>query len=205
MKYIKYLLLIISFNSYAQDACDLLKSKELTWYGIDYTKSKMIGPDFNDPLAIKTHWFKSWNDIVLNEYDKYNLKKFFRKDIINYNIAPISKRNQLIDENNLVTYNLSEVKKIQDSDIDSLVSSYDFGKNEGFGALLIVESYNKFEEKGTYFIVFIDISKKTALLKERITVKAGGIGFRNFWASTIYNALNECGKKYKNWEKQYCK
>jgi len=39
------------------------------------------------------------------------------------------------------------------------------------------------------------------LLTERFTEKASGFGFRNYWAKTIWNALEDIRKgKYKEWK-----
>jgi hypothetical protein len=199
------ILALTGIHCQSQNNCDVLHAKEITWYGIDFSKSQMIGPDFNDPLAIKTHWFKSWNDIVLNEFEKYDLKKFFRKENIVYNVEEVTKMNQQVDENKLVTYNEGDAKSLQDSDIEAIINGFNFGKNEGYGVLMIVDNFNKYNEKGNFFVVFIDLKSKSILMNVKISEAAGGFGFRNYWAGAIYNSLVYCGKKYEDWEKAYCK
>ena len=45
---------------------------------------------------------------------------------------------------------------------------------------------------------------KKVLMTERIIAKATGIGFRNYWASTIREVIEEIDKKkYKEWRNKY--
>ncbi len=198
------IVLLINLHGISQNPCDFFKTKDITWYGIDFSKAKLVGPDFNNPTSIKETFFQSWNTLILKESDKYNLKKFLKKSSIFYNVELVSKRNLSVDENKLITFNSTDAT-LKDTDVNDIVKEYNFDKNEGYGVLLIVENFNKIEETGNFYIVFIDLKTKSILLSKKISGKAGGIGLRNYWAGAIYNALKKCKTYYSAWEDESCK
>ena len=66
-----------------------------------------------------------------------------------------------------------------------------------------MEGMKKDDKKGeaSVWAVLVDMSSKKVLLTERFESKANGFGFRNYWASTIKETLNEIEKnKYKEWK-----
>lgn len=45
------------------------------------------------------------------------------------------------------------------------------------------------------------MASKKVLLTERMTAKAGGFGFKNYWVKTVFLVLEEIRKsKYKEWK-----
>ncbi len=196
--------IVISFNVTSQDRCAFFEAKEVSWYGIDFTGVRMVGPDFTDPKAIKDRLFNSWNYLIMNEVDKYDLKSYFNKDIIHYQLEPVIQRNQQVDETKLVTLNTRDTKHLTQDDVKKIVSSFDFGATEGYGMLLVADIFNKVEEMGYYYLVVVDLKNKDILLSEQISGKTGGFGFRNYWARTYYNALQEAEEKFPEWLKEAC-
>lgn len=205
----RIILLLIGLSiltaSWAEDACAFYQNEEATWYGIDFTRVQLVGPDFSDPKAIKDRWFNSWNNLILSESDKYDLKSFFEKDSIHYNLTAVTERNKSVDENTLVTLNTRDVEPLSREDVDEIVAAFPFEEKEGYGILLVADILNKINEHGYYHLVFVDLSSKEILLAEKVSGKAGGFGFRNYWARTYYNALQEAEKKIPEWKKATCK
>ena len=188
----------------AQDACVFFKQSGITWYGIDFSRVKMIGPGFNNPNDIKMNYFTSWNNLILNESEKFNLYNFLHKTKVDYNLELVTKSNSLVDETKMVTYN-SVTTPLEEVDLSNIVAGYDFGDVEGYGTLLVVESFNKIEQKGTFYIVFFDIKTKKVLVTKQLSGMARGVGLRNYWAGSIYEALKKCGRSYYRWESEVCK
>ena len=62
---------------------------------------------------------------------------------------------------------------------------------------------SKEKDMAAIWITLIDMDTKKVLLTERVECKASGFGFRNFWASTIKQAIDEASDRYKGWKKQY--
>ena len=187
--------------SYGQSNKTSLKTTEATWYGIDFTKAKMVGPGFNNPMAIRDQFFKSWNELIIKENKKYDLGKFFKKKTVIFNIDSVISRNSKVDINKLITYNPG-VAELKETDLKDIIKDYDIKNKEGLGLLLIVESFNNIDKTGYFYIVFFDLSTKSVLLTKKISGKAKGSGFRNFWAGAIYGALKLCESDYPKWEKE---
>ncbi len=56
------------------------------------------------------------------------------------------------------------------------------------------------------WVTFFDIASKTVLLTEKMSGKAGGAGFRNYWARAYYNVMDKIQKKeYLKWKKEHSK
>ncbi|MDD5570082.1 MAG: hypothetical protein PHD97_02895 [Bacteroidales bacterium] len=198
-----FAIILFANQSYGQNNCAAFKANEATWYGIDFTRAKMVGPDFNDPQAIRDQFFKSWNDLILKEFKKFDLRKFFRKGNVPFNIEPVISRNSKVNISKLTTYNSGDAV-IKETELKDIIKEYDIKNKEGVGMLLVVESFNNIDKTGYFHIVFFDLATKSVLFTQKISGKAAGVGFRNFWAGAIYNALKLCERDYPNWEKEAC-
>ncbi len=194
-------------------AKDVFTKDDIVWFGLDFSKSKMIGQFDQGAGAvpasgsdIKAKYVPGWNGVVLNEPEKYDLKKTFRKTSIFNDLSVVEKSNSKIDPDNLLTYNDYKFSN-PDSTIDGIVSSYSKGeKTNGIGLVFIVEYFNKVKQEASVYVTFFDIATKKVLFKEHLFGKPGGIGIRNYWARTIYNMLNQIDHSiYKTWIKKYSK
>lgn len=191
--------------TFSQDMNEIFNSDKCTWYGLDFSKVQLIGSeDFNDPEAIRDRWFASWNYLFISESEKYDVGKAFQKDIVDDYLDIVNKRNSEVDVSNLVStdnnYSISE------DDVKAVVNEYDSEGKSGLGIVFVMEAFNKFTEHGSMWVTFFDIDSREVLLTQKLIGKAGGFGFRNYWAKTYYNVLKEVEKKkYKQWKKEYAK
>ena len=200
----KFKLLIVfymafSFQINAQhNTSDIFKVNEITWYGLDFSNVRLIGAiGFKNPEKIKNYYFDAWNSLIINETNKYKLGKFFHKELVEQNLSIVTNRNKLPNLDELVieseySFGTEKVKQI--------ISEYDSGDKEGIGLVFIVESLNKYEEKAIIWVTFFDIETKQVLLTERLAGKAGGYGFRNFWAGAYYKVMKSA---YKSIQTEY--
>ena len=70
--------------------------------------------------------------------------------------------------------------------------------------MFIVEGMSKSAKAASVWVTFVDVKTKKVLHTERIEGKAGGFGFRNYYAAAIKNVLDQIEKKkYKEWKSQY--
>jgi hypothetical protein len=185
----------------SQDTCGFFKTDSIIWYGLDFSKTKMVGPGFNNPTDIKKNFFRTWNNLIIYEPDKFNLWYFFDKSYVDFKLDPATKRNLSIDENNMVSYN-SSYAPLEETEIANIINEYDFETTKGYGVLLIVESFNNYDKKGYFDLVFIDLKTKSIILSKKISGTVHGVGFRNYWAGAIYGALFNF--PYIKWKKEYC-
>src|SRR5438477_13026793 len=85
-------------------AKDVFNRDEIVWYGLDFSKAKMIGQFDQGAGAgaasgsdLKMKYFPGWNAVILNEPKKYDLKKTFRKMSVFNDISPVEAKNRSVD------------------------------------------------------------------------------------------------------------
>ena len=194
------LIVAISFSSAtsAQDVEKLKSANEVIWFGLDFTKAKMIGSTdagFTNPDAIVNQFFGSWNHLVLNEPKKYDLAGALSKSIKN-DIKTVEKRNAEVAVEGLVTY---DINKLTEDDLKEYVAQYS-AEGEGVGLLFAIENFDKTAKRVRLYAVFFDVQSheiiKTQYYEQKVT---GGFGFRNYWASGIYQVIKKMKKDYPTW------
>jgi len=165
--------------------------KEVTWLGLDFTEAKLFPKvAFANPEAIQTKYLLKWNQIVLNESKKFNVAKFLKIGVLDYDISIVGKRNLTVPiEKLIVETNTHSFGKQNANDI---ISQYP--KAEGIGLVFIVESFNKMNTTGTFWATFFDRSTLEVLSTKKIQGQATGIGIRNYWANSIYRAMRSYKK-----------
>jgi hypothetical protein len=85
-------------------------------------------------------------------------------------------------------------KKVAD-----LVKKYDFKGHSGIGMLFFVEGMSKGRESASMWVTFVDMKSKTVLLTKHMEGKAGGFGFRNYWAKSFLNVLKSIKEDWRSW------
>ena len=188
----------------AQTLKDFFNTSEtsLTYLGIDFTKAKLINYPNPDPMDIRNRIYGSINDVVINEPKKYDIAGAFHKSAITSDLTAVKARNEKINTEDIVSGNTADYSRLKESDIASVVKALHIN-GKGIGLLFVMEGMKKDDKKGeaSVWAVLVDMSSKKVLLTERFESKANGFGFRNYWASTIKETLNEIEKnKYKEWK-----
>jgi hypothetical protein len=200
----------LSLIAKSQSAEDLFRASDtkITWLGIDFSHVQLVGDfsQFNNAgekssIDLKTKYFPGWNEIVLNEAKKYDVKGMLRKENLIYDIDMIADINAKTAVEELETSNPVEYKR---EDIEKFVKRYSSKSKDGIGIVLVAETLNKRELEGWYHFVALDLSSNKVLVYDRIKGKPAGIGLRNYWANTIYDVIKEIkGDRYKEWKNKY--
>ena len=187
----------------SQETKDIFTSKEAIWYGLDFSKIKLIGSEgFTDVAKIEDVYFSSWNNLIINESAKYNLQLMFHKDTVLFDLSIVEKRNKLPEADELVINN--DTYSLNKNTIAKIIKKYNTKEKQGLGIVFIIESFDKPKKLGIMWVTFFDIASKTVLLTERLNGKADGIGFKNYWARTYYNVMVKIHKtEYQKWKKEY--
>jgi len=177
---------------------DVFSSTEIVWYGLDFSKIKLIGAEgFTDPNEIKNRFFPSWNQLFLFEPDKYDLKKTFKKTSVVNELSIVEERNKLPKAEELV---VTTPYSIDEATVEEVVKQYSGGtQKEGIGLVFVMEKFDKTTESGTMYVTFFDIATKKVLITKKLGGKAGGFGLRNYWAATYYDVLKQCAKEFPKW------
>lgn len=197
----------ISTITKSQNLKDVLNKPEtpLLYLGIDFSKAKLL--DNGNPEDIKDRLYASINQLIVNEPKKYDLKAAFHKNTIGYDFAAITKSNATVNTNEILSVNSADFTRFKVADITAIVKNLDLSGKTGVGVLLVMESMRKINKKSdaAIWVTFVDMKTKKILMTERMESKGkGGIGFRNYWASTIRDLLDDIeGSKYTEWQKKY--
>lgn len=176
----------------------------LVWCGLDFSQVKCIGPDgFSEPDEVKDRYFEAWNNLVLDESDKYDVQEFYMKGKQVNDLSAVTERNEKPEVEDLV---INEPYTFEEGQVEKMIREYDLEDNdEGLGLVYIVEALNKREQEAAIYVVFFDIASKEILWQQKYTEKPGGFGFRNYWAGAIHNTMEASEKDYKKALKKMAK
>lgn len=179
------LMLGLNNPTFSQDKDRAKNEQAITWYGIDFTRAKFTLVT-EDPSQIVNQYLKSINQLVQMEPEKFDLKKFFNKTETSIDLKNVTDRNSNINPEAIVS---DDAHTITQDDVKAVVSQYKSGEQQGLGLLFVAENLNKARETGSYYVVFFDQANGQIVDSRRFEVKPAGIGFRNYWAGTVYNIM----------------
>ncbi|MBC8033781.1 MAG: hypothetical protein H7Y03_06520 [Chitinophagaceae bacterium] len=186
----------------AQKVKDIFNSSEtpITYFGVDFSEARLIGDAGADAMAVR-NYFSSINQVVVNEPKKYDLSKAFQKSSVATDINAVLEKSGKVNTEKILSSNSADASRFSKATVDGVIKGYSYGNHKGVGLLFIMEGMNKTAQEASIYVTFFDIASKKVLLTERLTGKAGGFGFRNYWASSIAKVLNTIQKsKYKEWK-----
>jgi hypothetical protein len=195
-----------STQSFSQTLKDIFNNSEspLMYLGIDFTKARLL--DIGNADDIRNRLYGSINELVVNEPKKFDLKGAFSKSNIEHDFGAVTKNNGKINMNDIISTNSADFDRLKESDIAAVVKALDLSGKTGVGLLFVMEAMRKVDKKGeaAIWVTLVDMKTKKVLMTERIIEKATGIGFRNYWASTIKEVIDDIDKKkYKEWRTKY--
>lgn len=208
-KIILSLLLAVSLGVFSQNtAKEVFTSNTIVWYGLNFSKAKMIG-QFDQAMGagaasgadLKNKWIPAWNSIILTEPKNFKIKEAFHKDDVFYDVVATEKLNANINSEELMTFNSYKFDDAQKTVKDIIAKLKGGEKTEGIGMTFIVESFNKSLDEAVFYVTIFDIKTKNVLIMERIVGKPVGIGLRNFWAGAVKHVLKQITTDYyKIWK-----
>ncbi len=196
----------INTTSFSQTLKEVFNDSEspLTYLGIDFSKTKLL--DLGNADDIRNRLYGSINDLIVLEPKKFDLKGAFRNSNINHDFGAVNKNISKVNSSDILSTNMSDFDRFKESDIAAVVNALDLSGKNGVGLLFVMEAMRKVDKKGdaAIWVTLVDMKTKKVLMTERMIAKATGIGFRNYWASTIKEVIEEINKKkYKDWRNKY--
>jgi hypothetical protein len=203
------LMFISSMNLMAQfTANDVFNPKTpMTWLGVDFSEVRFIGPatgwgevSTKSPTEMRDKYFPEWNSLIINEFEKFKIEDAVARLELDKNIDAVSKANEKTNKKELFSENISDYQTLDEETIKSMLKKYDFSGKDGLGFLLVAEGMSKGREEASYWATFVDMRTKKVLFTKRITGKAVGFGFRNYWAGSMKNVFKTMKKEFKNWD-----
>lgn len=179
-------------------------SSQFVWCGLDFSAVKCIGAEgFNEPDQVKDRFFDSWNQLILNESEKYDVAKFYQKELDINALSVVNERNLLPKVEDLV---IEDSYTFKEGQLQDIIQAYELAETkEGLGVVHVVESLNKKTELAAVHVVFFDIATKEILWTKKYYGAAAGFGFRNYWAKAYLNVMRLSGIDFRKAQKEYQK
>lgn len=183
--------------SFAQSLIDVSRSKEITWYGIDFTQAKLISFDtLLTKNLIKDSLIKYWDFSNIADNNTSLLKRCFgKKNIFIENLKSIQ-RNSSINFDNILT---NQSHEINNDLVINTVSEYAIS-GSGYGILLIVEYFVKPRNLVSIWVTYINKENGQVISSRRYRSTASGFGMLNHWLNGIEEVLKIAGSDLKNYK-----
>jgi hypothetical protein len=167
------------------------------YLGTDFTLTKLINDEASNAAVIQSQQFNGINDLIVKENKKYDVQEAYHRQNWVLNVKEVEARNLKANPDQLKSSNEADLTRLTKTDIENLVSKFDFGNQKGYGILLIVEGLSKSSKLATIWFTLVNMGQGKVLITQRVDGKLGsGFGFRNYWASAIKNAIAEVKHKY---------
>ncbi len=196
-KHLLFLMVIVSITIlHAQDASLVWSSQTMSWFGVDFTKVKVLGLE-DSPHKIRDEYFKPWNDVTID----MDLTKLFSKNAVYKDPNGITKENLARETE---TMNTGEEIELTDGVIADRVKQMSTGsKKVGLGLVFIAQSLNKAIGNGIFHVVFFDIASRKVVWHKKLTGKASGSNPKTAWGGAVKDVFNQIDKKeFKAWKKE---
>ncbi len=204
-------LTILGCKINAQSLTDVARSKELTWYGVDFTLVKFIGfsqaelfekipsgwtyTTFPDNANIQPAQLQEqYPPVPQSNLSSNTIRRYYGKKKLYDDGTETSKRNDSVlcrsrIVNNAYFLNIEGIRNV--------VREYKF-KGSGYGVLLIVESIEKVSKGAFIWVVYINNSNGEIISSKRYNGFFKSVLFLNKAIKTI---IKLSGKDLKNYKK----
>ncbi len=172
---------------------EVVKAKEITFYGYDYTHFKILdakrmNQDINKYIFM---WIEFCN-VRVNEN---KLSKMLKKDKIIFNEEPTIELNKKLISSNLVSITKKSISK---DSIQKYVNNYNITEKDGVGFVIIIESFDNQNKSVSAYYTFFDIATKKVLLSDYFISRDGNSYNRVLdWGAAVVIALNKYTKIYR--------
>lgn len=119
------------------------------------------------------------------------MAKYADRNSVEYAVDVTSKQNSRKYSKAIFSDDPSDYKRLDEQKIDGVIRGYDFMGKSGVGLLFIIEGMSKGKEEACAWVTLVDMKSKKVLQTQRVCGKAGGFGFRNYWAKAFFNILKD--------------
>lgn len=169
---------------------DVRTAPELVWLGIDFTKVRLVGPagfsDVNSIIRVQIH---SMNDLWVKEPHKYNFPKFTGKTA-RTRLDLVYQHNMQIPIDGLILVQ-DTPGRINEGVVQEVVNECKFPQDNLIGMMFVAESLDKNQAAAFVWVTFVDLNNGKVILASKYAGRAGGIGFRNYWANAFFDVFRQ--------------
>ena len=185
----------------------VFSANSLVFFGVDYSHVKLIGDHGNVSGSsmsldfIRDTYFNSINEVVMNEQKKFNFEKATGGKKVSYDFTSVLAANKSADTKDMKA--ITATKPLDLNIVAEMVKGYSSSAAKGsVGMVLIADQMNKFEEAAYFYVTFFDTDSKKLFFTAYVKGKAGGFGYRNYWAGAIASVVKDMTKSdWEYWKK----
>jgi hypothetical protein len=174
---------------YRGDLLKIFNSKNLYWYGLDFSNLKFTDEKSTNGDLVKKVYCPGWLDFFYSAYSKNRISGALKRDDIlfvheQFQADQINK----IRTNEICDFNQNNFNRNQ---IASVVEDYDLPPDhDGVGFAIIVENFTKIYHTGSYYMTFFDIKTRELLWVYKIIMNSGGHGYIEHWGNPTYKSFH---------------
>lgn len=180
---------------------EFINAKEILWLGIDFTRAKFTRKGFDVPQDVLRNYFNEWNQLIISDQKKYDIRMSFRKPIMTYDLARVTKANKSVKTNNILCENISIDTVRTDEQICAYIRGLDTPQTHRFALTFIVESFDASSKTGAVWVGLFDTGTHEPVLCEKFLKEPSGFGTKNYWGRVFYNLLYDIrSHAYYRWE-----
>lgn len=187
-KLLVLLFLVSSIACFGQKQEALKDISNVTFYGIDFTQAKVYG---SDEGAIQFKYiFDDINKLFITKPKMYNIGKRLGVNVEVTSLEAVNEANKTINPETLKTTD-SEYT-LDEEQIEAVIRALPIlSQEEKTGLVMVAILLNKAEPRATYQVVFFNTKTREILYSAPTNGRPIGIGLRNYWAGSVYNAIRK--------------
>lgn len=168
----------------------VMLSNEYTYYGIDFSKFKLInGEKMAQGESIKNTFCPAW----LEKFDENNsqmfLKSRFYVETLNDERYPFQAE-QYLKNSHTTIVSLYSIKWSIDT-LELIVKDYQLTRKSGIGVSYIISEFNKNNELVSGYVTFFDIETRDLLYVFKTHGYGRGTGMTNHWYKGLKYGWND--------------
>ena len=173
---------------YAQNKFNLSEVKSLTNYGIDFTIAKVYGGKETGPPYWST--YADINELFIMKPKMYSIDNRLGIPVDATSLEAVNQANKKINPDKILTDNpkyMPTEEQIQEAVKNLPILS----QEEKIGIVMIALFLNKEEDRGTYQFVIFNTKTREIIEQWTNSGKGLGIGLKNYWGVSVYNAIKK--------------
>ena len=180
---------------------EFISAKEILWLGIDFTLAKFTRKGFEMSQDALRTYFNEWNQLIISDQKKYDIRMSFRKPVMQYDLSVVTKLNKSLKINDVLTKFIGIKDVLKDEQMCQYITGLQFPQTLKYALTFVVESFDSGLKNAAIWVIVVETATREVVLCEKFLKKPAGIGTRNYWARTFYNVFYDIqSNSFMRWE-----
>lgn len=194
------ILLIFSSLVIRAQESPVFTSKDMVFYGLDFTKARFTGGfGLTSPATMQDKYMPTLNELMIDERQRYNVAKSYKKKNVEYYFNLSDELNSKMDIYD--QYVNEKLENLSDEDVQEVINRYKSDdKHSGLGLLYIVDEVDHLKSLITIQITFFNINSGEIYIQKRARGDMRGFSIRNYYAGGIRQIIKDTADLYEKWK-----